>query len=141
MIMKVTLDTKISDHPLDKIFRGIPARSADIAHASVMHRNKDLSPCILDRSRTHWTVHWYLSNPRLTGKVALCNTFPGLEESPSFSFRFASIHKRHRELRLLDSSVAYSHLFCTLLGFSRPVIRQVCHWTQPPMRERLCQLQ
>jgi hypothetical protein len=37
MIMKVTLAIKNSDHPLYKIFGGIPVRSADLTHVSVTH--------------------------------------------------------------------------------------------------------
>ena len=37
MIMKVTLATEISDNPLHKILESIPARSADLTPAPVMH--------------------------------------------------------------------------------------------------------
>jgi hypothetical protein len=37
MIMKVTLAIKNSDHPLYKIFGGIPVRSVDLTHVSVRH--------------------------------------------------------------------------------------------------------
>jgi len=35
--VNITHTLRNLDHPLDKIFEGIPARSADFAHASVRH--------------------------------------------------------------------------------------------------------
>jgi hypothetical protein len=52
MMMKITLAIKISDHPLYKIFGDIPARSADLTHASVRHY---FERCIfLAKNNTLW---------------------------------------------------------------------------------------
>jgi hypothetical protein len=43
-MVNVTPTLKNLEHPLDKIFGGIPAGSSDFTHASVRHYSNFLSP-------------------------------------------------------------------------------------------------
>jgi len=85
-MVNVTPTLKNLEHPLDKIFGGIPAGSSDFTHASVRHYSNFLSP-VFDsfgnkqvlHSLTIWCRHLIWIDDNQITWVDFGKTMPGCE--------------------------------------------------------------